>query len=208
MYLQKKWSQAMPNILLIDNYDSFTYNLVDCLETIGCTITTVYRDLSLEAFNSKIKEILPDLILISPGYGHPSEATSVLMVIELYQSIIPILGICLGFQMIITAFGGKIKPLNCPVHGKRSSLITARHPIFSAIQLPFFVGRYHSLYAESIPADFEVIAESSDHVPMAIVNEKRRFLGLQFHPESILTEQGETLLKNSIHFLLRINYAH
>jgi para-aminobenzoate synthetase component II len=183
-------------LLVIDNYDSFTYNLVQYLGELGAEMRVVRND---EATVEDIEnDIRPERILISPGPGTPDSAGISLGVIERFADELPILGVCLGHQAIGQHFGGKVVRAPEPVHGKP---VTVRHDgrtIFADIPDEFEAGRYHSLIVarEDWPDCLEVSAESPDGLVMALRHRELPVEGVQFHPESILTEHGKKLLHN------------
>jgi len=180
-------------ILLIDNYDSFTYNLYQYLEELGREVA-VYRNdaLGLDA----VKALKPDFIIISPGPGTPDQAGISLDVIREFGGTIPILGVCLGMQCIAQAFGGKIVRAEKLMHGKTSMIRHDGKTVFSGLESPLEVGRYHSLVVEpaTVPDCFEVSATTDDGEIMALRHRELPVEGVQFHPESILTPQGRTML--------------
>ena len=181
-------------ILLIDNYDSFVHNLARYFNRLGPE-TRVVRNDAIDA--QRIRRLGPSAIVISPGPCTPNEAGCSLAVVRDLSGEIPILGVCLGHQAIGAAFGGRIVRAPQPVHG-RSSLIT--HPsrgLFAGLPSPLPVGRYHSLVvAEPLPSELEVIARGQDGIVMALAHRRHPTFGVQFHPESILTEGGYDLLAN------------
>ena len=182
-------------ILMIDNYDSFTYNLVQYLRELGGKLI-VYRNdvINLE----DIKKLRPTRIVISPGPGRPKDAGISNEVIKELSSSIPILGVCLGHQCIAEVFGGKVVKADKLMHGKVSVIYHNGKTIFKDIPNPFEATRYHSLIVErkSLPSCLEVIAETKDKEIMAIKHKKFPVWGVQFHPESILTAVGKDILKN------------
>jgi para-aminobenzoate synthetase component II len=182
-------------ILLIDNYDSFTYNLVQYLGELGHE-SAVYRNdaITLE----EITQLAPSHIIISPGPCTPLEAGISNDVIRHFRGRIPILGVCLGHQCIGYVYGGEIKRAELPMHGKESIVRHDGQTIFSGLTSPITVGRYHSLVIgpESVPAALEVSARTEDGVIMAVRNRAERVEGVQFHPESIMTETGHSILFN------------
>jgi anthranilate synthase/aminodeoxychorismate synthase-like glutamine amidotransferase len=182
-------------ILVIDNYDSFAHNLARYFRQLGCATLVVRNDrISIE----QIEESRPHAIVISPGPCTPNEAGCSLDVIQAFSGRIPILGICLGHQAIFQAFGGRILRSAEPVHGQSSPLNHAGHPIFESLPSPILVGRYHSLIVdrESMPDCLEAIAWLDDGTIMAVVHRQRTTVGLQFHPESVLTEGGYKIIRN------------
>lgn len=183
-------------LLVIDNYDSFTYNLVQYLGELGADMKIVRND-EVTADDVE-KNLRPEKILISPGPGTPDDAGISLEVIERFAGRIPILGVCLGHQAIGQHFGGKVVRAPEPVHGKPVEVHHDGKTIFEGIDGNFTAGRYHSLVVdrESIPECLEISAESPDGLVMAMRHRSRPIEGVQFHPESILTEHGKVILQN------------
>jgi len=182
-------------ILLIDNYDSFTYNLVQYMGELGADQQVFRND---EISISKIKKLKPEKIVISPGPCTPKEAGISVPLIKEFSGKIPILGVCLGHQSIGAAFGGKIVRATTLMHGKTSEIYHTKTDIFKGIDLPFTATRYHSLTIErdSFPKDLEITAWTKDGTVMGIKHEDYPVYGVQFHPESILTTEGKKILKN------------
>jgi len=183
-------------LLVIDNYDSFTYNLVQYLGELGAAMA-IFRNDEITA-NAIESEIKPEKILISPGPGTPDTAGITLAVIEKFAGKVPILGVCLGHQAIGQHFGGKVVRAPEPVHGKPVEIIHDGRTIFAGIESPFAAGRYHSLIVErsTLPDTLEISAESPDGLIMGLRHRSIEVEGVQFHPESILTEHGKKLLQN------------
>ena len=182
-------------LLMIDNYDSFTYNLVQYLAEIGQEVEVVRNDkISIE----EISKLNPQYIVISPGPCTPNEAGISLELIEAFKGKIPILGVCLGHQSIGQAFGGKIVHAQTIMHGKTSKISHNNKGVFRGIKNPFVATRYHSLVIdrESLPNCFDITAWTDDNEIMGIKHKKLAIEGVQFHPESILSEHGHDLLKN------------
>ena len=182
-------------ILLIDNYDSFSYNLYQFVGEISADIKVVRNDaLTLD----EIKKLSPSHIIISPGPGRPENAGIIIDVVKNIQ--VPILGVCLGHQAICAAFGAKITYAKKLMHGKQSEILCENNsPLFKNLPIRFLVGRYHSLVAESatIPANLKITARAlNDNEIMAVQHKTLPIYGVQFHPESILTQHGKTILKN------------
>lgn len=191
-------------ILLIDNFDSFTFNLYQYLGELGEQIT-VFRNnqLSIE----QIKELNPKAIILSPGPGKPQDAGICIELIQTFYNKIPILGICLGHQAIGAAFGGEILRAALIKHGKTSLIAHQSEGIFSGLPSPLEVMRYHSLIIEkcSIPEELECIAHSvDDQEIMAIKHRQYPVFGLQFHPESIGTPSGKQILNNFLNEIERV----
>jgi anthranilate synthase/aminodeoxychorismate synthase-like glutamine amidotransferase len=184
-------------ILLIDNYDSFTYNLYQVLAKYD-DITVVRNDkITLD----EIKELSPQKIVLSPGPGKPSEAGICKEVINYCaEQRIPLLGVCLGHQAIVEVFGGEVIVSDAPVHGKETSVFHHRQGIYTDLPLPFKAGRYHSLYApnSSIPACISIESENAEGMVMGVRHETLPIYGVQFHPESILTPNGDKLIENFV----------
>ncbi len=184
-------------MLMIDNYDSFTYNLVQYLEQLGTSITTIRND----AFKlADIETMIPQGIIISPGPGRPQSAGHSLAVIEQFSGKIPILGVCLGHQSIAEAFGGKITLAKRLMHGKTSTITADGNGLFSGIKTPFQAMRYHSLAVarDSVPECLMITAESEDGEIMGLRHRTHLTEGIQFHPESIMTPIGKRLLRNFV----------
>ena len=184
-------------LLMIDNYDSFTYNLVQYLGELGAHIEVRRNDeTSVEA----IRALAPERIVISPGPGRPEEAGVSLDVIRRFAGKTPILGVCLGHQAIGQAFGGKVVHAKQVMHGKVSRIHHQGRGVFSGLPSPYEATRYHSLAIErtSCPKELEVTAWTEDGEIMGVRHTSLDVEGVQFHPESILTEHGHALLKNFI----------
>ncbi|MGY0398658.1 MAG: anthranilate synthase component II [Ostreibacterium sp.] len=189
-----------PRLLMIDNYDSFTYNLVQYFSELGCEVL-VYRNDHITV--EEICQLNPDYIVISPGPGTPDEAGISLSVIEELGGRYPLLGVCLGHQSIAQVFGGKVIHANEIMHGKVCNIVHNSEGIYRDIPSPLSVTRYHSLIAEvsSLPDCLTVTsyAESIDGnkgAIMSFVHKHKPIYGVQYHPESILTEYGHTILNN------------
>jgi 4-amino-4-deoxychorismate synthase (2-amino-4-deoxychorismate-forming) component II len=183
-------------LLVIDNYDSFTYNLVQYLGELGETIEVRRNDeITLDEIDSSLR---PQRILISPGPGTPDTAGISLKLIEHFAGRIPILGVCLGHQSIGQVFGGQVVRAPRLFHGKSSQVEHDGKTIFRGVEQPFKAGRYHSLIVEqeSLPACLEVSARTSDGVIMGLRHRELKVEGVQFHPESIMTTEGKKLLAN------------
>lgn len=184
-------------ILLIDNYDSFTYNLYQYFLMLGQEVRVERNDaLSLE----EVEGLNPSLVVLSPGPGRPAGAGISLPLVKRSIGRWPLLGICLGMQAIAESFGGSICHSDEPVHGKTSSIQHTGRGLFSGLPTPMRVTRYHSLMVapESLPACLEVTATTDQGVVMGIAHKEYPITGVQFHPEAVLTEHGLPLLANSI----------
>lgn len=190
-------------LLLIDNYDSFTFNLYQMLGVIHKDIKVVRNDaVTIE----DISKMDLDGIIISPGPGRPEDAGICIDVIKNFAGKLPLLGICLGHQAIGCAFGGNVIGAEKIMHGKTSEVLIEEGDIFKDLPESFNVMRYHSLVIEnsSIPRELKVIAETRDKVIMGIKHKDYKIYGLQFHPESILTEYGDKILKNFIEVICNV----
>lgn len=184
-------------LLVIDNYDSFTYNLVQYLGELGADME-IYRNDEITV--DEIADKAPEQILISPGPGTPDGAGITLETIERFAGLIPILGVCLGHQAIGQAFGGKVVRAPEPIHGKPSRVRHDDKGIFHGLPQEFEAGRYHSLVVEreSVPDCLEISAETGDGIVMGLRHKSLDVEGVQFHPESILTPEGKKMLSNFI----------
>ncbi|MGI9293900.1 MAG: anthranilate synthase component II [Pseudomonadales bacterium] len=187
-------------LLMIDNYDSFTYNVVQYLAELGADVKVVRND---ELNVAEIEALRPERIVISPGPCTPNEAGISLQAIQQFAGKIPILGVCLGHQSIGQVFGGEVVRAEQVMHGKTSQIYHTNTGVFNKLPSPFEATRYHSLVveADSLPADLEITAwtqtETGDrHEIMGLRHRQLAVEGVQFHPESILTQHGHALLKN------------
>jgi anthranilate synthase/aminodeoxychorismate synthase-like glutamine amidotransferase len=182
-------------ILLLDNYDSFTYNLAQYLGELGCEVEVHRNDkISVE----QILKRKPERIVISPGPCTPHEAGISVELIEKLSGKFPILGVCLGHQAVGAAFGGKVIRAPKLFHGKTSEIQHDGKGVFHELPNPFTATRYHSLIVErkSLPGDLEISAETKDGIIMGLRHRRHKVEGVQFHPESILTDSGKQLLRN------------
>jgi anthranilate synthase/aminodeoxychorismate synthase-like glutamine amidotransferase len=183
-------------VLVIDNYDSFTYNLVQYLGELGAEIRVRRNDaVSL----GDVQAMQPAQILISPGPGRPEDAGITRDVIRRFGPTIPILGVCLGHQAIGVVYGGTVSRAATPMHGKTSTVVHDGRGVFAGLSGPMQAGRYHSLVIapDSVPPELEVAARTSDDGTIMAVRHRRYPVhGVQFHPESVLTDDGRRLLKN------------
>ena len=180
-------------VLLIDNYDSFTYNLVHLLEELGAEVVVRRNDaVALDEAAS----LEPDRLVVSPGPGRPADAgVSVALIRELGPRV-GTLGVCLGHQAVVEAFGGEVGAARALLHGKASLLRHDGRGVFAGLPEEIEVGRYHSLAATRVPGELEVSARTDDGEVMAVRHRSHPIEGVQFHPESVLTPHGRTLLAN------------
>ncbi len=184
-------------ILLVDNYDSFTYNLYQYFLILGEEIAVVRND---DLDIDEVESMHPRLIVISPGPGRPEDAGMSMDLVIRYRSKIPILGICLGMQIVAQCYGGRIVRADEPVHGKVRQITHTGDRLFKNVPSPMNVTRYHSLVVErnSLPAEFLIDAESQEGELMAITHCADPIWGVQFHPEAVLTDNGLQLLSNAL----------
>ena len=194
-------------ILLIDNYDSFTYNLVHFLGELGASVRVVRNDKisAEEALASR-----PEAIVLSPGPCDPDKAGICLELVAKAAGTVPILGVCLGHQTIGQVYGGKVVRAPTLMHGKMSRISHAGEGVFRGLNAEFEATRYHSLTVEreTFPASLEITAETPDGVIMGIAHKSHPVHGVQFHPESIASENGHQLLKNFLDIASEFNRAH
>lgn len=182
-------------VLFIDNFDSFTYNLVDDFAKRQCT-TRVYRaDTRIEDLLAVAQEFEPDLLVISPGPGNPDTAGVSLAAVDAFKDRLPIFGVCLGHQVIVQSFGGVIGHAPKPMHGKPSRITHDGKGLFQSIENPLQAGRYHSLAAHTLPDCLHVTGQF-EGIVMAVEHKERPIFGVQFHPESILTPAGGRIIQN------------
>jgi len=191
-------------VLFIDNFDSFTYNLVDDFCKRNC-LAKVYRaDTELEELKALAEKIKPELLVISPGPGTPDTAGVTLSAIGYFKDKLPIFGVCLGYQAIVQYFGGRIGHSPEPVHGKGSKVIHNESGLFSGVENPLQAGRYHSLCAVELPDRLEQTAEC-EKIIMGIRHKELPIFGVQFHPESILTPAGGKIIENVLNIAADIS---
>ncbi len=186
-------------ILLIDNYDSFVYNLARYVGELGYT-RSVYRNNEISV--DEIKYLNPSHIILSPGPCSPNGAGITLEIVRKLSGIIPMLGVCLGHQAIGQVYGGEIKKAKRPMHGRSSLINHTTHNLFQGLPEFLTVGRYHSLIVDEagLSSEIDIIARSEEGEVMAIAHKKHPVFGVQFHPESVMTEHGHELLKNFLSF--------
>lgn len=184
-------------ILLVDNFDSFTFNLAYDLEALGCDVEVFRNDVPL-AFLIKRAGSQGAAFVLSPGPGVPAAAGVCPELVRSAAGQFGVLGICLGHQVIVEAFGGMVAGAVEVVHGRASAVHCRPHPAFAGVGQRLMVARYHSLAAQRVPNALEVLASTDDGTVMAVAHRNARVLGLQFHPESILTTHGRSLLANAL----------
>ncbi len=179
-------------ILLIDNFDSFTFNLVDYFEQLGEKISVVRNDISIE----ELKTHTFDRVVISPGPCTPQLAGNLMSLLNFVYDKVPVLGICLGHQAIVELFGGKTVKSKHPSHGKENTVKHFNAPLFNNIPSSFQVVRYNSLVVDKLPKQIKCLAVDSNNEIMCLAHENLPIVGIQYHPESILTEYGLKVLSN------------
>jgi para-aminobenzoate synthetase component 2 len=186
---------ATVRMLLIDNYDSFTYNLVQAFASMGAEVL-VYRNDAIDV--GQARELEPSHLVISPGPGRPEDAGVSLAMIEAFHERVPVLGVCLGHQCLVSYFGGEIVRADRLMHGKTSLVAHDDQTIFQGMPQPFEAGRYHSLCADraSLPDVLSLSAETDRGEIMAVRHKTLPLEGVQFHPESVLTPDGNKLMAN------------
>ncbi|EMC8463321.1 aminodeoxychorismate/anthranilate synthase component II [Vibrio alginolyticus] len=191
----------MANIIFIDNFDSFTYNLVDQFRSLGYSVKIYRNNIPAETIEQAVNELENPVVLLSPGPGAPSEAGSMPELIQRMKGKVPMIGICLGHQAIVEAYGGTVAGAGEIIHGKVSMMEHQNHAIYQNLPSPLAIARYHSLVATKVPESLTITAEV-DNLVMSVVHEEDKVCGFQFHPESIMTTYGATLLANAIEWAL------
>ncbi|GGF82313.1 aminodeoxychorismate/anthranilate synthase component II [Alteromonas lipolytica] len=192
-------------VFLLDNVDSFTYNLVDELRTMDLNIVVYRNNVKAEMLFEKMQQQAksgPVLLLLSPGPGAPHEAGCMPELLKMVQGHFPVLGICLGHQAIVAHYGGTVGRAEDVMHGKSSAITHTGEAMFAGMPQPMPVARYHSLMALTLPEGLTPLAKVGTTV-MAVYQAEDKMLGFQFHPESILTAEGSRLLLQSIHYLTK-----
>ncbi|CDG48592.1 glutamine amidotransferase-related protein [Serratia symbiotica] len=191
----------MADILLLDNIDSFTYNLVDQLRANGHQVVIYRNHIAAELIIQRLQQMEHPVLMLSPGPGTPADAGCMPELLQRLRGQLPIIGICLGHQAIVEAYGGHIGQADEILHGKASAISHDNEGMFAGITNPLSVARYHSLVGSNIPAELTVNARFGEMV-MAVRNDQHRVCGFQFHPESILTIQGARLLQQTLAWAL------
>ena len=183
----------MMRLLMIDNYDSFTYNLVHLFEQLGAEVLT-YRNDAITA--DEAEALAPDRLVVSPGPGRPVDAGISVELIRRLGPTVPTLGVCLGHQAIVEAFGGEVGQARALLHGKSSRISHDGHGVFAGLPEEIEAGRYHSLAAVRVPEELEITARTADGEVMGVRHQTYPVEGVQFHPESVLTPLGPKLAEN------------
>lgn len=185
----------MRKILFIDNFDSFTYNLVDEFRKQKCNVDVYRNNVPLAYIDEVVCKTKPEIIVLSPGPSSPKDAGNCMDIVRTYGKKIPILGVCLGHQVIIEAFGGEVGRAPEAMHGKASYIMHNATGIFEGLSNPLHVGRYHSLCGVRIPSCLEETARAGQ-INMAVRHKEYSIEGVQFHPESVLTTEGRVIIDN------------
>ncbi len=191
----------MADILLLDNFDSFTYNLVDQLRSLGHHVQVFRNHIPADKHLSRLQKMKNPILVLSPGPGAPSQAGSMPELLHRVRGMLPVIGICLGHQAIIEEYGGEVKQASEIMHGKISAIEHDGQAMFSGLPNPLPVARYHSLAASTVPSTLTRCASYHDMV-MAVRHDDDRVCGFQFHPESILTTRGAAILEKTLAWAL------
>lgn len=191
----------MADILLLDNVDSFTYNLVDQLRASGHQVVIYRNQIAAEIIIARLQQMEQPILMLSPGPGTPADAGCMPELLQRVRGQMPIIGICLGHQAIVEAYGGHVGQAGEILHGKASAITHDNQGMFAGMANPLPVARYHSLVGSNIPGGLTVNARFGDMV-MAVRHDEHRVCGFQFHPESILTTQGARLLEQTLAWAL------
>ncbi|ANF17273.1 anthranilate synthase subunit II [Buchnera aphidicola (Schlechtendalia chinensis)] len=192
----------MNDILLLDNIDSFTYNLVDQLRINNCNVIIYRNTVSISIILKKLSKMCNPILILSPGPGHPDNAGCMLKLLKIVCGKIPIIGICLGHQAIVKIYGGNIENSGEILHGKTSFIEHDGQAMFHNIPNPFLVARYHSLICNDVPNSLTISAHCNGAV-MSVRSDKEKICGVQFHPESILTTLGSKFLKQTVEWAIQ-----
>lgn len=191
----------MANIIFVDNFDSFTYNLVDQFRSLGHDVKIYRNSIDVSTIEQALEGLDQPVVLLSPGPGAPSEAGCMPELIQRLKGKVPMIGICLGHQAIVEAYGGTVAGAGEIIHGKVSMMEHDNHATYNNLPSPLAIARYHSLVATEVSDALTVTAEVNGLV-MSVVHEQDKVCGFQFHPESIMTTYGATLLGNAINWAL------
>ncbi len=194
-------ASTTPRVLLIDNFDSFTFNLVDAFAVLGARLDVYRNDIGATAALDLVERNDVDLIVLSPGPGTPQQAGCCIDLVRQAAGRVPLFGVCLGHQSIAAAFGSEVGPATQIMHGKKSAIRHNGHALFAGVDPEFDAGRYHSLAAIDVVPPITMIA-ACDGIAMAIAHDTHPLWGVQFHPESILTTHGQQLLANVLELAL------
>lgn len=200
--IQQSIDNQAAHVIFIDNFDSFSYNLVDSIKVLGCQVEVFRNDVDIDKLESHINSLGKSniVLMLSPGPSHPQEAGGLMKIIERFAGRLPMLGICLGHQALGLYLGGKVSRAPEIVHGKSSPIEHNQQACFKHLPSPLLVARYHSLVVSELPNNVQVLAQFED-LCMALYEPKLKMLGFQFHPESIITTYGQQLLEQAINEL-------
>lgn len=200
-YIDNQEASSVMKLYLLDNFDSFTYNLVDQFRSLGFEVVIYRNDVDPDYLAQKLlSETTKAALVLSPGPGAPSDAGCMMALIAKLAGKVPMLGICLGHQAMVEYYGGKVARAPFVVHGKASPTVHTGEGVFANLPNPLPVARYHSLVATQVPDCLQIIA-TTDDMPMAVLHPEHRAIGFQFHPESILTTLGSQLLTQTLSYL-------
>ncbi|WP_102521239.1 aminodeoxychorismate/anthranilate synthase component II [Vibrio tapetis] len=191
----------MADLVFVDNFDSFTYNLVDQFRSLGHEVTIYRNNISAEVIETAVEKLAQPVVILSPGPGAPADAGCMPELIQRLKGKVPMIGICLGHQAIVEAYGGVVGGAGEIIHGKVSMMEHDNHKVYQGLPSPLAIARYHSLVAHEVSPALTVTAEV-DGLVMSVAQEQDRVCGFQFHPESIMTTYGATLLANTIDWAL------
>lgn len=186
---------SRPHVLVVDNHDSFTFNLVEAFASLGAAADVMTSDAPAGDVLRLAAARRSAVIVVSPGPGTPEDAGCSMALVKIALGLVPLFGVCLGHQALVAALGGKVGPAGSIVHGRASTIRREPHPMFEGLPADLEVGRYHSLAAVRVPAELDVIARDGPIV-MAVAHRSAPAWGVQFHPESILTVHGARILAN------------
>lgn len=192
-----------PSVLFLDNFDSFSYSLVDEFRRVGAEVEVWRNDAALSMLVERLAA--HDLLVASPGPGRPEEAGSLVPLLRAAAGVKPVFGVCLGHQALAAAFGGAVGRAPRLVHGKSAAVRHDGVGVFAGLDDPFVAGRYHSLVVSAVPEGFRVgawVEENGRRIPMAMEDDRRRLLGVQFHPESVLSRDGSRLIERVLTWAL------
>lgn len=191
----------MADLIFVDNFDSFTYNLVDQFRSLGHSVTVYRNSVNALSIVQAVQEKEKPVVVLSPGPGAPSDAGCMPELIQRLKGKVPVIGICLGHQAIVEAYGGTVAGAGEIMHGKVSEMRYQPHAIYRDLPKTLAIARYHSLVATSVPDELTVTADVNGLV-MSVVHDQDKVCGFQFHPESIMTTHGARLLENTIEWAL------
>jgi len=196
----------MANLVFVDNFDSFTYNLVDQFRSLGHKVTIYRNHIAAATIANAVEALENPVVILSPGPGAPADAGCMPELIQQLKGKVPMIGICLGHQAIVEAYGGVVGGAGEIIHGKVSMMEHGGHQVYQGLPSPLAIARYHSLVAHQVSDELTITAEV-DGLVMSVAHEQDKVCGFQFHPESIMTTYGATLLANTIEWALTPSQA-